>query len=82
MPIYEYKCKGCGHEFEYLVLPASPAPECPSCRHQDLEKMISLCAVSSENTMEANLKSARKKAAVAHKEKQHEEHKHIHEHHD
>ena len=44
--------------------------------------MISMFAVSSESTMESNLKSARKKASVAHKEKQHEEHKHIHEHHD
>ena len=82
MPIYEYECRGCGHEFEYLILPSSPVPECPSCGHQDLQKMISMFAVSSESTMESNLKSARKKASVAHKEKQHEEHKHIHEHHD
>ena len=82
MPIYEYQCRKCGHQFEYLVIHSSPPPECPSCRNQDLEKTISLCAVSSENTMQANLKSARKKAAVAHKEIQHEEHKHQHEHHD
>jgi putative FmdB family regulatory protein len=82
MPIYEYKCRGCGHQFEYLVLPASPAPECPSCRDRDLEKLISLCAVSSESTSQANLRAARKKAASIQKEKQHEEHKLLHEHHD
>ena len=27
MPIYEYHCKGCGHDFEYLVLGGSePGP--------------------------------------------------------
>ena len=82
MPIYEYECRGCGHHFEYLVLPTSPAPECPSCKHKDLEKMISLCAVSSETTTQANLKSARKKAAATQKDRQHEEHKQLHEHHD
>jgi putative FmdB family regulatory protein len=80
MPIYEYKCRGCGHYFEYLVLPSSPAPECPSCRHDDLDKLISLCSVSSESTCQANLKSARKKASVEHKDMMHEEHKHLHEH--
>jgi putative FmdB family regulatory protein len=82
MPIYEYECRRCGNHFEYLLLPSSPSPECPSCGHQDLEKLISLCAVSSESTSEANLKSARKKAAAGYKEKQHEEHKQLHEHHD
>jgi putative FmdB family regulatory protein len=82
MPIYEYKCRACSHQFEYLVLPTSPAPECPACRDRDLEKLISLCAVSSESTSQANLRSARKKAAGIQKEKQHEEHKLLHEHHD
>jgi putative FmdB family regulatory protein len=82
MPIFEYECRGCGHHFEYLVLPISPVPECPSCHRQDLEKMVSLCAVSSEGTSQANLKSERKKASAVHKDKLHEEHKQLHEHHD
>jgi hypothetical protein len=44
--------------------------------------MISLCAVSSESTSQANLRSARKKMAGIQKDKQHEEHKMLHEHHD
>src|SRR5262245_2549595 len=50
MPIYEYECSGCGHRFEYLVLPSSPTPECPECQHKDLKRLISLCAVSSESS--------------------------------
>jgi putative FmdB family regulatory protein len=82
MPIYEYECQKCSHHFEFLLIPSSPAPECPECRHKKLNKLISLCAVSSENTQQAHLKSARKAAAKVHKEKAHEEHKAIHHHHD
>ena len=82
MPIFEYECRACGHQFEYLVLPTSPAPACPSCEKQDLQKLISLCAVSSEGTREANLKSARKQSSAVQRDKNYEEHKAIHDHHD
>jgi putative FmdB family regulatory protein len=82
MPIYEYECQACGHQFEYLLLPSSPAAKCASCGSKKLEKMISKCAVSSENTRESNLSSARKQAQKIGKEKQHEEHKQMHHHHD
>jgi len=80
MPIYEYECRQCGHRFEYLVLPTSAAPECPACQKNDLKQLISLCAMSSEATREANLSAAHRKAAGVRKEKQHEEHKELHEH--
>jgi putative FmdB family regulatory protein len=82
MPIYDYECKQCGHRFEYLLLSTSPAAECPSCRNKELTQLISLCAVSSEASRQASLSVARKKATVAHKEKIHEEHKHLHDHFD
>lgn len=31
MPIYEFKCKKCGTEFEFLFMPADLAAECPKC---------------------------------------------------
>lgn len=80
MPIYEYECRHCGYRFEYLVMPTSPAAECPACKKNDLEQMISLCSVSSEATREASFNAASKQAAGVRKEKQHEEHKHLHEH--
>jgi len=82
MPIYEYECTECGQRFEYLLLPSSPAAECPSCHKTDLTQLISLSAMSSESTRDASFSSARKKAATGRKEKQSEEHKHLHEHFD
>ena len=80
MPIYEFECLQCGHRFEYLVLPSSPPAECPTCRKTDLKQLISLSAVSSETTREANFSSARKSTTGVRKEKQQEEHKHLHQH--
>jgi putative FmdB family regulatory protein len=43
MPIYEYTCNDCGHEFE-LLLRGSEIPECPSCGRQHLAKSMSVPA--------------------------------------
>ena len=45
MPLYEFQCKGCGHEFEDLVL-GSAQPVCPSCNSRQLERLLSVFAVS------------------------------------
>jgi len=80
MPIYDYQCRACGHRFECFVRSNSPAPECPACQKQDLEQLISLCAVSSDTTREANLSAAHKKAASVRKGRQIDEHKQHHDH--
>lgn len=41
MPIYEYACEDCGHEFEALVRSDS-TPECPKCQSTQLEKQLSV----------------------------------------
>ncbi len=82
MPIFEYQCRHCGHRFEQLVLPKSPAAECPACGKSDLEQMISLVSVSSEQTRKANLAAAKKRGAAIQKERAHEEHKALHAHYD
>lgn len=41
MPIYEYACRACGHEFETLVR-ASETPSCAKCASADLEKKLSV----------------------------------------
>ena len=41
MPIYEYACPSCGHEFEYLIM-GSESPACPECGAEKLEKKLSL----------------------------------------
>ena len=46
MPIFEYECKSCKHEFSALILKASEADElrCPACNKKRLKKLISRCA--------------------------------------
>ena len=61
MPIYDYKCRGCGHIFELVVLKGT-VTECPECQSQDLEQMISGFAVSSESIRQSNLQAARRRA--------------------
>ena len=43
MPIYEYACRACRHEFETLVRGAD-TPSCVSCGSADLEKKLSVFA--------------------------------------
>ena len=43
MPIYEYACRACGHEFETLVR-SSETPSCAQCASSDLEKKLSVFA--------------------------------------
>jgi putative FmdB family regulatory protein len=41
MPIYEYACRRCGHQFETLVRSAEQA-SCSQCASPDLEKKLSV----------------------------------------
>ncbi|HEU4922547.1 MAG TPA: zinc ribbon domain-containing protein [Burkholderiales bacterium] len=43
MPIYEYACCACGHEFETLVRNGEQ-PACANCASPDLEKKLSVFA--------------------------------------
>lgn len=42
MPIYEYKCQKCQHEFEREQrITADPITTCPSCKARRVKKLIS-----------------------------------------
>jgi len=42
MPIYEYRCDDCGHEFEKLQkISADPLRDCPECENAALKKLVS-----------------------------------------
>ena len=62
MPIYEYACRGCGEQFELLVLKGTVAA-CPACQGQDLEQLLSGFSVASEATTIARVKKARQQYA-------------------
>lgn len=49
MPIFEYACRECSHEFEVLVLGDFKA-ECPKCHSKKLEPRLSVFAVSAKGT--------------------------------
>ena len=68
MPLYEYTCRKCNHEFETLVR-TGDTPACPECGCEDLEKLLSGVAVSSEGTRERNLASARQRAKKVNRDK-------------
>jgi putative FmdB family regulatory protein len=61
MPIYEYECRSCNHEFELLVLKGT-VPACPACQGQDLERLLSGFAVSTEEMTRERVQRARRAA--------------------
>jgi putative FmdB family regulatory protein len=48
MPIFEYICKECEHEFEALIFGKQKA-ECPKCQSKKLEPQLSVFAVSAKS---------------------------------
>jgi len=41
MPIYEYRCSGCGHQQEFLQkLSDAPITKCTACGHETFSKML------------------------------------------
>jgi putative FmdB family regulatory protein len=43
MPLYEYACQECGHQFEELVRDGERV-ECPACHAEKLERLLSVPA--------------------------------------
>jgi putative FmdB family regulatory protein len=45
MPIYEYACAACGHEFEeWQKMSDPPVKTCPKCKKKKVERLISQTA--------------------------------------
>jgi putative FmdB family regulatory protein len=70
MPIYEYECRDCRHQFEQLVR-TGDTPECPQCRGHELQRLLSHVAVSSEHTRQLNFNQARQRARLVQRDKDH-----------
>jgi len=46
MPIYEFVCESCGHEFEQiLAFSATKMPNCPSCQSEEVRRQMSRPAI-------------------------------------
>ena len=64
MPIYEYKCDICGHQFEILQkINDVPAKTCPECNSHSLRKLVSAAAFKLKGTgwYETDFKTKAKK---------------------
>jgi putative FmdB family regulatory protein len=52
MPIYEYVCKNCGAEFEFL-LRGDDKPACPECGDRQLNRTMSVPAAHTSSSSSA-----------------------------
>jgi len=51
VPIYEYKCDQCNHQFETLQkINDKPAKTCPECNVDSLRKLVSVAAFKLKGT--------------------------------
>ena len=48
MPIYEYRCGGCGKEFERYVATSGGTSTCPACGSGTVKRTLSLFALKSD----------------------------------
>jgi putative FmdB family regulatory protein len=60
MPLYDFRCKTCNHEFEALVRSVD-VPECPMCHGHDLQRLLSTFAVDSADRRQAAAKDSRRR---------------------
>jgi putative FmdB family regulatory protein len=56
MPIFEYRCEQCGHNFEAILFGDQQAA-CPKCNAQKLEQQLSTFAVSTHSSVAAPAQS-------------------------
>jgi len=49
MPLYEYQCQSCSHQFELLVR-GSETPACPTCHSTSLERRLSVFAAHAQGS--------------------------------
>jgi len=67
MPIYEYRCAGCGYEMDKLQkISDPPLTDCPACGRHALQKLVSAAGfrLKGGGWYETDFKSGKKKNVV------------------
>ncbi|MDR0780194.1 MAG: zinc ribbon domain-containing protein [Pseudomonadales bacterium] len=72
MPIYDFQCKRCGHQFEKLVR-VDQSAECPACQAASCEvvRLFSSPAISTQKSRSVSLAEAKGRSKAIKKEKDH-----------
>lgn len=69
MPLYDFKCRKCGHRFDQLVK-LDESPDCPACGAARAERIPSYsAAVSTVRTRRRATADGRRQAGAVKKEK-------------
>lgn len=55
MPIFEYVCKDCGRQFEKIVPRYDSETDCIHCNSENIEKQLSVFAVSSGGSTDSSM---------------------------
>ena len=67
MPLFDFRCRSCGTQFEALVRPPAE-PACPACASADLERLVTGFSVSIRS---GGLSKAARKAVQKQQHAQH-----------
>jgi len=67
VPLFDFRCRACDHEFEALVR-AGDTPLCPSCGNRDLERLLSAFAVNTAEKRQAAAKQSRQRQIAKRKD--------------
>jgi putative FmdB family regulatory protein len=57
MPMYEYRCGGCGREFERYVATPTAGVTCPACASANVKRKLSLFAFKAEGAVSTAMPS-------------------------
>jgi putative FmdB family regulatory protein len=74
MPMFDFVCSKCRHEFEALVR-GSTAATCPGCGSVELEKQMSLPALKTESTHGLAMQAAKRRDKAQGFDRMHEQRK-------
>lgn len=69
MPLFDYSCTACKHQFEALIR-GSTVVACPECKSANVERQLSLPSVKAGAVSERALKAAKKRDAGQAKERE------------
>lgn len=58
MPVYEYHCKRCDKDFEELILGSSEDVKCPTCKGDDIQRILSIFGFKSESAFRSTSSSS------------------------